>query len=173
MKKVLLSVIVVAALFACKTKGTEKAPKYPENAKGYVLDSSANIELVKKVVDAFQNVDVQANKAFILASYTDTAKIHDNEIAQTLAENIEANLKLKASGAKVTILPDPFIWETVFNQATPNGSTSMVDAYFTYTVEKNGKKVKNTVNTTWEFAGNKIVSEWDLYDSKPIADMFK
>jgi predicted ester cyclase len=173
MKKVLFTVLIAASLFACKTKSTETAPKYPANARGYVLDSSANIELAKKVFNAFLDVDLPANNAFILANYADTAKIHDNAVIQTVAQNIESNRKLKAKGVKVTISEKPFIWETVFNEAAPNGQTSIVHCYIEYTVEKDGKKVKNTLHVTWDLVGDKIVGEWDMYDSAPVAEIFK
>lgn len=168
MKKSIFIAFVATSLFACKNNNVETKSTIPANAVGYIIDSSAHTDFTKKLVDIFITGDLAANKAMLLAGYSDTAKIHDNKNVQTFAENIDTYTKVRASGVKFANVETPIVWETVLNKPAPNGVTSYVHAYYTCSIEKGGKKEVYTMNIVWDFVGDKVVSEWDLYDSAPV-----
>lgn len=173
MKKILLTVIISSVLVACQTKPVETISKYPANAIGYIVDSSAHIEIAKKVVDIFVNGDLAANKAYLLSTYADSAKVWDNQDIQSFAKNIDIYTQVRASGAKFVVIGNPVIWETILDKPAANGVTSYVHAYYVLTAEKAGKKATFTQNIVWEFIGDKVGTEKDLYDSAPFAGVLQ
>ena len=173
MKKIIFIALVATSLFACKNNTVETKSTTPANAVGYIVDSSAHIDFTKKLVDIFVSGDLQANKAMLLAAFADTAKIHDNKNVQTFADNIDTYTKVRASGVKFANVETPIVWETVLDKPAPNGVTSYVHSYYTCSIEKGGKKDVYTMNIVWDFVGDKVVAEWDLYDSAPITAVLK
>ena len=177
MKKIILTAIIATGLFACKNNAVETQSgtqaSMPKNAAGYIIDSSANINTAKSLVETFVNGDLAASKAKLLALYADTAKVHDNKNTQKFADNIDTYAQIRKAGAKFTVIDEPIVWETVLNKPSPNGVTSYVHAYYNFSVEKGGKKDTYTMNVVWDFVGDKVVAEWDLYDSAPITAVLK
>ena len=173
MKKIIFVAVIATSFFACKNTSVETQSNIPSNAAGYIIDSSAHINIAKSLVDTFVNGDLAANKAKLLAMYSDTAKVHDNKTVQKFADNIDTYVQVRNSGIKFSIIQAPIIWETVLNKPAPNGVTSYVHAYYDFSVEKGGKKDTYTMNVVWDFVGDKVVAEWDLYDSAPITSVVK
>ena len=177
MKKFILTALVATSLFACQNNSVETQSKnqnsMPETASGYITDSSTNINTVKTVMETFVNGDLAADKSKLLAMYADTAKVHDNKNTQKFAENIEAYIQMKNSGVKFSMVQSPIVWETVLNKPSSDGVTSYVHAYYDLSIEKGGKKDTFTMNIVWHFVGDKVVSEWDLYDSAPVTAVLK
>ena len=86
MKKVILSCLVASAIFACSPKfESTSAAAYPAEAVGYNVDSSTNIELVKKMVLAFEASEAEA--ILTTASYTRKRIIAGERIIQTNPNN--------------------------------------------------------------------------------------
>ena len=82
MKKFILACLVVSTIIACSPK-TETASTFavPEDVNSYNLDSSANIDLVKKMITAFEAGDSVTYRS----CYADSAIFHDNGTDMTLA----------------------------------------------------------------------------------------
>ena len=177
MKKFILTAMIATSLFACKNNSVETPSKnqssMPESAAGYITDSSANINTAKMVMETFVNGDLAADKSKLLAMYADTAKVHDNKNTQKFAENIEGYIQMKNSGVKFSLVQSPIVWETVLNKPSSDGVTSYVHSYYDLSIEKGGKKDTFTMNIVWHFVGDKVVAEYDLYDSAPVSAVLK
>jgi hypothetical protein len=85
MKKFILACLVVSTIIACSPK-TETASTFaaPKDLSSYNLDSSANIDLVKKMMTAFEAGDSVTYRS----CYADTVKFHDNQLEMTLDQNV-------------------------------------------------------------------------------------
>jgi hypothetical protein len=177
MKKLILTAMIATSLFACKNNSVENqtstASTIPANVPGYIVDSSAHINAAKMIMDTFVNGNLAANKAKLLSMYADTAKVHDNKNTQTMADNIDTYVQIRNSGVKFSVIQTPIIWETVLTKPSANGVTSYVHAYYNFSIEKGGKKDTYTMNIVWDFVGDKVAAEWDLYDSAPIMAVIK
>ena len=87
MKKFILACLVVSTIIACSPK-TETASsfKVPADLTSYNLDSTANTELVKKMVVAFETGDSVTYRS----CYADSVKFHDKIfLKQQFIENVE------------------------------------------------------------------------------------
>ncbi len=168
MKKFILTCFIVSSIIACSPKTeTTNASAYPAEAVGYNLDSSANIELVKKMVTAFDAMDSVNYRA----CYSDSAKFHDNGTDMTLEQNLGNFAYFKANGlTNKTEKIDP-IWEVVNKEAAPNGVTNYVISFHHLSIKKGDKEVKVIMNIVNGVKDGKIVEEWGLYNSKPIVDL--
>ena len=168
MKKFILSCFVVSTFMACSPNKEKTASvDYPENAAGYNIDSSANIEIVKKMTKAFEDMDSATYRSF----YAETAKFHDNGKEMTLDQNLGNFSFFKANGVTIkTEKIDP-IWEAVNKEASPDGVTNYVISFQHLIVKKGDKEVRVIMNVVNGMKDGKIVEEWGLYDSKPIFDL--
>jgi hypothetical protein len=168
MKKLILSMVVATTIFACQPK-TETASAIPANASGYNVDSSANTEIVKKVLDAGLSYDTATTKMY----YVDTVTIHDNNTKQTLHENMQIAGYLKSKGATVKIERLANIWESVLKTPDTNGTTSYVHTYMVTSLSRGDKKIEVIMHAVFAFNAGKIVQEWDIYDTREIAELLK
>lgn len=168
MKKFILTYFIVSSIIACSPKTeTTSVSAYPAEAVGYNLDSSANIDLVKKMTLAFDAMDSVNYRA----CYAENAKFHDNGTDMTLEQNLGNFAYFKSNGLTIkTEKIDP-IWEAVNNEASADGVTNYVISFQHLIVKKGDKEVKVIMNIVNGIKDGKIVEEWGLYNSKPIVDL--
>ena len=168
MKKLLFVCLVSAIVSGC-TNPSEKTSStdYPSNAVGYNLDSSANIDLVKKMVHAFEATDSITYRS----CYSDSAKFHDNGRDLPLSENLGTFSYFKSNGVTLKVEKVDPIWEVVNKEAAADGVTNYVISFQHLIIKKGDKEVKVIMNVVNGMKDGKIVEEWGLYDSKPIFDL--
>lgn len=170
MKKVVYLIVVAAIVFtSCDQKKPEATAAETPKGTGYTLDSSANIELVKKINYAFPMRD----SAFVFANYADTAKVHDNLTAMSIKENFRMVNSMLASGAVLKVEKIESIWETVNYKPAPNGVANYVDAYVMLSFKKGSKSVTLIMNQAFAIINGKIVEEWDTYDTEGLMSLMK
>lgn len=168
MKKFILACFVASTIIACSPK-TETTSTFavPKDVNSYNLDSSANIDLVKKMVVAFETGDSATYRSL----YADSAIFHDNGTDMTLDQNVVFFNYFKSNGVTVKMEKVDPIWEIVNKEASPNGITNYVMS-FQHTIYKKGdKEVKVIVSVVNGIKDGKIVEEWDLYNTKPLFDL--
>lgn len=170
MKKIIYCVVITSTLFACQSKSsTSASSKYPDNASGYNLDSSANTEIVLRTVKAMEAMDTVAYRSF----YAADAVFHDNLDSMTLDQNVSLISSFKTNGVAVKITSTAPIWEIVNNVASPTGVTNYVISYQFGEFTKGDKTVKVVMNTVDAFKDGKIVEEWITYDTRKIYELLK
>jgi hypothetical protein len=168
MKKLLLCFIVSASLFACTNpKETSTAAPVPKG-DGYILDSSANVDLIKKSNTAGSSGDVAGYKA----TYSDSAVFHDNLKKTTLSENLEMLASFKKAGLSFTV-DYGAIWESINNKPSDKGVSNYVLSYLTTTFKKGDKSVKVAQFQVDAVKDGKIVEEWIVYDPTDIISLMK
>lgn len=170
MKKFLLVLLVTTAVFGC-TSPSDKTSSidYPANAVGYNLDSSANIDLVKKMVHSFEATDSVTYRS----CYSDSAKFHDNGRDLPLEENLGTFQLFKSMGITLKAEKVDPIWEVVNKTPAPDGVTNYVISFQHMTFSKGDKQVKVIMNVVDAIKNGKIVEEWGLYDSKELSELMK
>ena len=168
MKKFILACLVVSTIIACSPK-TETASTFaaPADLNSYNLDSTANTELVKKMVVAFETMDSVTYRT----CYADSAKFHDNGKDMTLNQNLGYFNFFKSNNVTVKIISIEPIWEIVNKVASPNGVTNYVMSFQNTIYKKGDKEVKVMVSMVDGIKDGKIVEEWAIYDSKPMLDL--
>jgi hypothetical protein len=170
MKKFILACFVASTIFACSPT-TEKTSAFaaPKDLTSYNLDSSANIDLVKKMVVAFETGDSVTYRS----CYADSVKFHDNLRDMTLEQNLRYFNFFKSNNLTVkTISFDP-IWEIVNKEASPNGVTNYVMSFQNTIYKKGDKEVKVMVSMVDGIKDGKIVEEWSIYDSKAMMELIE
>ena len=176
MKKVLFGAMIASTLFACGTNTentasstTSNTPAIPAEAFGYTLNSSENINTVKKAIQAGANLDT----TFFRSIYADTATIYDNRNKQTIFDNMKMASVFKTKG--VTMKIDKFndIWETIIIKEDERSFKDYVNVFFDATFTKGTQNATVRINAVFAFKDAKIVSEWDTYDSAPVVEMLK
>ena len=154
MKQIIYACFVVSTIIACSPK-TETASTFvvPADINSYNLDSSANIDLVKKMVVAFETGDSATYRSL----YADSAIFHDNGSDMTLDQNVVLFNYFKSNNVTVKVEKVDPIWEIVNKEASPNGITNYVMS-FQHTVYKKGdKEVKVIVSVVNGMKDGKIV----------------
>ncbi len=168
MKKFILACFVVTTIIACSPKAeTASTFAAPKDLNSYNLDSSANIDIVKKMAVAFESMDSATYRSL----YADSAKFHDNMIDMTLVQNLGLFNLFKSNNVTVKVEKVDPIWEIVNKVASPNGVTNYVMSFHHTTYMKGGKQVKLIVNVVNGMKDGKIVEEWDIYDSKAMLEL--
>jgi hypothetical protein len=170
MKNFILTCLIASSIIACSpTTNKTSSAEYPSNASGYNLDSSSNIDLVKKMHKTFENMDSVNYRS----CYSDSAKFHDNDNKQTLSENL-ANFNLyKTKGITVKIEKLDPIWEIVNKKASADGITNYVESYVRLTFARGDKKATIIMNIVNSVKDGKIIEEWDTYDTKQMMEILK
>ena len=168
MKKFILSCFVVSTIIACSPK-TETASTFaaPADLNSYNLDSSANIDIVKKMMTAFEAGDSVTYRS----CYADTVKFHDNQLEMTLDQNVANFSFIKSNGLTFKVLSIAPIWEIVNKEAAADGITNYVMSFVTMVYTKGDKEVKVTTNMVTGMKDGKIMEEWDLYDTKQLIEL--
>jgi len=170
MKKFILSCLVVSTIIACSPK-KETASTFaaPKDLTSYNLDSSANIDLVKKMVVAFEAMDSVTYRS----CYADSVKFHDNLKDYTLDQNLGYFNFFKSNNLSVKTITIEPIWEIVNKEASPNGVTNYVISFQNTVYKKGGKEVKVMVSMVDGIKDGKIVEEWSIYDSKAMMELIE
>jgi hypothetical protein len=168
MKKFILACLVVSTIVACSPK-TETAGTFavPADVNSYNLDSSANIDLVKKMITAFEAGDSVTYRS----CYVDTAKFHDNGTEMTLDQNVGNFSFFNSNGLTIKVASIEPIWEIVNKEASANGVTNYVMSFQTMIMKKGDKEAKMIMSVVNGMKDGKIVEEWGLYDTKPMFDL--
>jgi len=168
MKKLILSCFVVSTIIACSPK-TETASTFaaPADLTSYNLDSSANIDLVKKMITAFEAGDSVTYRS----CYADSAKFHDNGNDMTLDQNVGSFSMFKSSGVTFKVVKVDPIWEIVNKEVAPNGVTNYVMSFQTMVFKKGEQEVTVIMSVVNGMKDGKIVEEWGVYDTKQLMDM--
>lgn len=168
MKKFIFACFLVSTFIACSPK-TETTSTFaaPKDLNSYNLDSSANIDLVKKMITAFEAGDSTTYRS----CYADTAKFHDNGMDMTLDQNVSNFSFFNASGVTFKVVQVDPIWEIVNKEVAQNGVTNYVISFQTMVFKKGEKEVKVIMNVVNGMKDGKIVEEWGLYDTKPLMDL--
>jgi hypothetical protein len=159
---------MVSTIIACSPK-TETASTFtaPKDLSSYNLDSSANIDLVKKMMTAFEAGDSVTYRS----CYADTVKFHDNQLEMTLDQNVANFSFIKSNGLTFKVLSIAPIWEIVNKEAAADGITNYVMSFVTMVYTKGDKEVKVTTNMVTGMKDGKIMEEWDLYDTKQLLEL--
>ena len=169
MKKLLMGLIVTASLVACTNpKETSTAAPAVPNVNGYTVDSSANIDLIKKSNTAGSTGDMDTYKS----TYSDSAVFHDNLKKATLSENLEMLAQFKKAGLSFGIEYGA-LWETINNKANEKGVSHYVLGYLTATFKKGDKSVKVGQFQIDAVKDGKIVEEWIVYDPTDLMSLMK
>ena len=170
MKKLLFATMVLGTIIGCTSTNTKtNTSDYPENAVGYNLDSSANIDLVKKMVQTFEAMD----SANYRSTYAENAKFHDNGHDMTLEQNIGNFNFFKSKGITIKMDKIDPIWEAVNKTPSPDGVTNYVISFQHMTLTKGDKHVKVIMNVVNGMKNGKIVEEWGLYDASAMYEIMK
>jgi len=170
MKKFILACLVVSTIIACSPK-TETASTFaaPADLTSYNLDSTANTELVKKMVVAFETGDSVTYRS----CYADSVKFHDNLRDMTLEQNLGYFNFFKLNNLTVKTITIEPIWEIVNKEASPNGVTNYVISFQNTIYKKGDKEVKVMVSMVDGIKDGKIVEEWSIYDSKAMMELIE
>ena len=169
MKKIIFSLLVISGLVACESKTSKSDSPIPANAFGYTIDSSDNINTVKKAINAGVNSDT----AVFLTIYADTAAIYDNMNKQTIHENMNMAKVFKSKGITMRLEKMIDIWETIIFKEGNRPYTDHVNVYFDASFIKGSQTVTTRINAIFAFKDGKIIREWDTYDSAPLVELFK
>lgn len=164
-----MGLIVTASLVACKDqKQTSTASAALPNTSGYTLDSSANIDLIKKSNAAGSTGDMATYKS----TYSDSAVFHDNLNKLSLSQNLDMLEQFKKAGLTFT-MEYGALWETVNNKPDEKGVSNYVLGYLTSTFKKGDKTVKVAQFQVDAVKDGKIVEEWIIYDPTEIMALMK
>ena len=164
-----MGLIVAASLVACTNpKETSTAAPAVPNVNGYTVDSSANIDLIKKSNTAGSTGDMATYKS----TYSDSAVFHDNLKKATLSENLEMLAQFKKAGLSFGIEYGA-LWETINNKANEKGVSHYVLGYLTATFKKGDKSVKVGQFQIDAVKDGKIVEEWIVYDPTDLMSLMK
>lgn len=156
-------------LASCESKKEGTSATETPKGSGYTLDSSANIELVKKLNYAFPAGD----SAAVYSCYNDTAKVHDNLHTVSIKENFREFHSLVEKGLTFKVENINAIFEVVNYKPTPDGATNHVVAWVTLSLQKGGKSIMVVMNQGFAIKEGKIVEEWDSYDTAGLMDLLK
>jgi len=170
MRKIIGLIAMSAIVFAsCEPKKEGTTTTETPKGSGYTLDSSANIELVKKLNYAFPAGD----SAAVYSCYNDTAKVHDNLHVVSIKQNFRDFHSMLEKGLTFKVEKINAIFEVVNYKPTPDGVSNHVVAWVTLSMQKGGKSITVVMNQAFAIKDGKIVEEWDSYDTSEITTLFK
>jgi len=169
MKKIVGALLVFMSITACQSKTEQTGNTVPSEAFGYTLNNSENINSVKKAIDA----GIASDSAVFVSLYADSAAIYDNMTKQTVSENMKMASALRSQGITMKLEKINDIWETISFKADNRAFTDYVNVYFDGSFIKGNQKVTTRINAVFAFKDGKIVTEWDTYDTAPLAQLFK
>ena len=169
MKKIVGALLVVISIAACQSKTEQTANTVPSEAFGYTLNNSENINTVKKAIDA----GIASDSAVFVSIYADSAAIYDNMTKQTIFDNMKMASALRSKGITMKLEKINDIWETISFKADNRDYSDYVNVYFDASFIKGTQKLTTRINAVFAFKNGKIVTEWDTYDSAPMAALLK
>jgi hypothetical protein len=170
MRKLTCFIAVAAIIFAsCESKKDGTTTTETPKGSGYTLDSSANIDMVKKLNNAFPSGD----SVTAYACYNDTAKVHDNLQTMSVKDNFHEFQSLVQQGITFKLERVEEIFEVVNYKPSPDGVSNYVTAWVTLSVSKGNKTIPVQMNQAFAIKDGKIVEEWDTYDTGGLMGLMK
>lgn len=161
-----LSAIILAS---CESKKEGTPATETPKGTGYTLDSSANIELVKKLNAAFPAGD----SATVYACYSDSAKVHDNLHVMSIKDNFHEFQGLVKQGLNFKVSKFNALFEVVNYKPTNEGYTNYVVAWVNLSLSKGTKSIEVQMNQAFAIKDGKIAEEWDTYDTGGLMGLMK
>jgi hypothetical protein len=169
MKKIILLFALAGSIFACTKKEDRAAASTDANGQnGITIDSSANTDLVRKMIVAFESGD----SATYRSTYSADVIFHDNLDSMGIDENISMFKVIADKGIKINVEVGP-VWENQFDKPSSKGYTSYVMSYTTNYYTKGDKSAKNVTFVVDAIKDGKLVEEWLFYDKTAVAEIFK
>lgn len=170
MRKILGLIAVTAIVLAsCEPKKEGTATAEAPKGSGYTLDSSANVDMVKKLNYAFPAGD----SAAVYACYNEGAKVHDNMLGVSVQENFRGFQAMLSQGLSVKFEKFDAIFEVVNYKPSPDGYTNYVLAWVTMSAKKGNKSATISMHQAFALKDGKIMEEWDYYDSSELMNLMK
>lgn len=168
MKKIILLFALAGSIFACTKKEDGAASASAKGQNGITIDSSANTDLVRKAIAAFESGDTAAYRS----TYTADAIFHDNLDSMGIDGNMSIFKVLADKGIKVSIEVGP-VWENQFDKPTAKGYTNFVMGYTTFTYTRGDKTAKTVIFAVDAIKDGKQAEEWLIYDRTAFAEISK
>lgn len=164
-----LLVVSLIFLFALSCKNSKQVDVLSKkNDTGYTVGVSKHIDFVKDLNKASINYDTALMRKFYTGG---SDSVHVNTAAMGLDENLTMVYGLKSQGIQIQIDNYPAIWETVNNMPNAKGCTHFVIAYIEMTLRKDDKEKKLLFNQICAFKDDKIIEEWNFYDTAPFTEL--
>jgi hypothetical protein len=170
-KHVIVFALSLATFVACKSNDDTKIEEKNPQQTSIGVDSSANINLAKKVNDLAMKFDYEGLKS----NFIPKAKLHDNSKDITIDDNIATLKKVQKEGIKISVNGEPLFHEVIMDKPNPKtGISNYVICYYDVTFAKGDKKV-NIKNYHMLFAikDGKIHECWDMYDASELPSLFQ
>ena len=169
MKKIILLLALAGSIFACtKKEGGAAASSGAKGQNGIAFDSSANTDLVRKAIAAFESGDTATYRS----TYSADAIFHDNLDSMGIDGNMTIFKVLADKGIKVSIKVGP-VWENQFDKPNAKGYTNFVMGYTTFTYTRGDKTAKTVIFAVDAIKDGKQVEEWLVYDRTAFAELAK
>lgn len=170
-KQVIVFALSLATFVACKSNDDTKIEETNSHQTAVGVDSSANINLAKKVNDLAMKFDYEGLKS----NFIPKAKLHDNSKDITIDDNIATLKMAQKAGVKISVNGEPIFHEIIDSKPNPKtGISNYVICYYDVTFTKGDKKV-NIKNYHMIFAikDGKVHEVWDIYDASELSGLFQ
>ena len=167
MKKYFAIALSLITMIGCVSKPAEQSAK---RGNGYTESDTDNIKLVKALNDASMKYDTTLVRSFY-SSGTDS--VHMNLVGMTIDQNISLMNEMQKQGITTSIESYSPIWETINDKPSEKGVTNYVIAYMKIIIKKGDKSTRGVFNQVCAIKDNKIVEEWDIYDTKVFEEFMK
>ncbi|MFM6947711.1 MAG: hypothetical protein ACKOWQ_01735 [Aquirufa sp.] len=164
-KLILMALATTISLISCE----KDSKNLPNNAVGYILSSSDNIELSKKSMTAMEIGD----SATYRSTYSEDAVFYDNLDTTTLDQNMQMFTNFKAKGITMKLEKLYDINEMVYDKPGYFGASNYVSAYGLYSLTRGDKKIYTVIHSIDGIKDGKQVVEWLRYDTKDIIEILK
>lgn len=164
-KLILMALATTISLISCE----KDSKNLPNNAVGYILSSSDNIELSKKSMTAMESGD----SATYRSTYSEDAVFYDNLDTTTLDQNMQMFTNFKAKGITMKLEKLYDINEMVYDKPGYFGASNYVSAYGLYSLTRGDKKIYTVIHSVDGIKDGKQVVEWLRYDTKDIIEILK
>ena len=170
-KKVVVIALSLTLFVACKSNDDIKIEEKNPHQIAIGVDSSANINLAKKVNDLAMKFDYEGLKS----NFIPNAKLHDNSKDITIEDNIATLKTAQKEGIAINVNGEPIFHEVINDKPNPKtGISNYVICYYDVTFTKGDKKV-NIKNYHMLFAikDGKIHEVWDIYDASELTSLLQ
>jgi hypothetical protein len=169
MKKIILLFALAGSIFACTNKEDgATASNGAKGQNGITIDSSANTDLVRKMIVSYETGDSVTYRS----TYSADVIFHDNLDSMGIDENVSMFKVAAEKGIKISVVVGP-VWENQFDKHTSKGYTSYVMSHTTNVYTRGDKTAKNVTFVVDAIKDGKLVEEWLFYDKTAIAEIFK
>jgi len=169
MKKIILLFALAGSIFACtKKEDGAAASTGAKGQNGITIDSSANTDLVRKMIAAYESGDSAAYRS----TYSADVVFHDNLDSMGIDGNMSMFKVSADKGIKIKVIVGP-VWENQFDKPSSKGYTSFVMSHTTNIYTRGDKTAKNVTFAVDAIKDGKLVEEWLFYDKAAVAELFK